>query len=77
MRRRIGIAAAAAAAALTLGAAPAFGAHSSVRNPSGCHETNGNARTGAAASGNTSWTASAGGSATAAANSPVMSPEGC
>lgn len=77
MIRRIGLAAAVATAALALGTGPAFGAHSSVDNPSGCHETNGNARTGAAASGNTSWTNSAGGSTTAAENSPVLSPGGC
>lgn len=68
IKRTFVAAAIAAALSLTGGMGIAGAAHTHVDNPSGCHETNGNARTGAERSGNTSWTNSAGGHERAAAN---------
>jgi hypothetical protein len=51
---------------------PASAAHKCAENPSGTHQTNGNARNGAAQSGNTSWTNSGDGLATADQNSDTI-----
>lgn len=74
LKRTIAIAATTVALA-GLGSTAAFAAHSSVDNPSGCHETNFNAAQ--SASGNDAWTNSAGGHDKAEANSPVHKPGGC
>jgi hypothetical protein len=51
---------------------PASAAHKCAETPSGSHQTNGNARQGATQSGNTSWTNSADGLATADENSDTI-----
>lgn len=61
------------AGALAGGAGVAGAAHSHVDNPSGCHETNGNARNGS----NDAWTNSADGHERAAERSEVHSAGGC
>lgn len=72
LKRAIAVGAATVALA-GMGSTAAFAAHSSVDNPSGCHETNGNARQGA----NDAWTNSADGHDQAEANSSVHKAGGC
>ena len=61
------------AAGLVVGVqAPASAAHKCADTPSGVHQTNGSARNGTAQSGNTSWTNSGDGAATADGNSETI-----
>lgn len=81
MKKKITLITAAALTTMVLGAAPAFADHTSVRNPSGCHETNLNGGVPNERSGQdpttSGWHNSAGGHERAAENSPVHSAGGC
>lgn len=81
MKRRMTMMIAVAVGAVGLMAAPASADHTSVRNPSGCHETNLNGGVPNANSGQdpaeSGWHNSARGHARAATVSPVHSDGGC